>query len=194
HRQKTVRPKNVVHDHHQDQQAQQPAAVLPHQRPKFFLGGHFLQFLLQLSNTHFVASPVSLADASALVASTYKRNSGSVPASRSSIHDPSSKLNLAPSVRSIDTTFRPSSVVASTATFFTAFAFCSSLRCRFSRTGQNSLPTFLKSGRICSPIEAPRAAIISATSRHARMPSFSGTCPRIVSPALSSPPRAILSS
>ena len=33
-----------------------------------------------------------------------------------------------------------------------------------------------------------RAAIISATSRHASMPSFSGTCPRMVSPALSSPP------
>ena len=38
-----------------------------------------------------------------------------------------------------------------------------------------------------------RAAIISATSRQARMPSFSGRWPWMVMPALSSPPSAILS-
>src|SRR6267378_2215511 len=42
-------------------------------------------------------------------------------------------------------------------------------------------------------MEAPRAAIASATRRQARMPSFSGTWPRMVRPALSSPPNAILS-
>src|SRR6267142_2797716 len=94
----------------------------------------------------------------------------------------------------MDTTFRPTSVEASTATFFTAFAFCSSERCKFSRTGQNSRPSFLNIARTCSPMEAPRAASISATRRQARMPSFSGMWPRMVSPALSSPPSAILSS
>ena len=43
-------------------------------------------------------------------------------------------------------------------------------------------------------VEALRAALISATSRQPRMPSFSGTWPRMVKPALSSPPSAILSS
>src|SRR5256885_5811075 len=61
------------------------------------------------------------------------------------IQVPSAKTNFAPSVRSIDTTLRPRSVEASTATFLIAFAFCSSLRCRFSRNGQNSRPIFLKS-------------------------------------------------
>src|SRR6266850_1263645 len=64
---------------------------------------------------------------------------------------------------------------------------------KFSRTGQNSRPSFLNIARTCSPMEAPRAAINSATSRQARMPSFSGIWPRMVSPALSSPPSAILS-
>src|SRR5690348_2632541 len=125
--------------------------MLPQQRLQLFLCRVLLQVFPRFSNTHFVASRVSFAEASALFASTYSRNSGSVPDSRTSIHEPSSKQNFAPSVRSIDTTFLPKSVEASTATFLTAFAFCSSLKCRFSRTGQNSLPTFLKSCRICSP-------------------------------------------
>src|SRR5271165_6652967 len=98
-----------MHNHHQHQQAQKSAAILPRQRSNLLFDRHALQFFLQLSNTHFVASPVNFAESAALFASTYKRNSGSVPDSRNNIHEPSSKLNFAPSVRSIDTTFRPTS-------------------------------------------------------------------------------------
>src|SRR4029077_2393367 len=185
--------KNVVDKEDQHQQADERRPVVPQERRSFFFRANLIRFF-QLCSTHCDASLTSFAEAAALSASTYRRSSGSVPERRRSIHEPSSKTNFAPSVRSMDTTFRPASVEASTATRFTAFAFCSSERWRFSRTGQNSRPSFLYIARICSPMEAPRAGIISATSRQARMPSFSGMWPRMVSPALSSPPRAILSS
>src|SRR5580692_4116385 len=189
HGDKSVRAENIVHHQCQHEQTQNGSSV---QFQKFV--EPVLRAFVHYASTHLVASPVNRAEAFGLPASTYKRSNRSVPESRSSIQLPSSKTNFAPSVRSTETTFRPRSVLASTATFLIAFAFCSSLSCRFSRTGQNSRPNFLKSALICSPSEPPRAASISATSRHARMPSFSGTWPRMVSPALSSPPSAILSS
>src|SRR4029077_19380139 len=163
---------NVVDKEDQHQQADERRPVVPQERRSFFFSANFIRFF-QLCSTHCDASLTSFAEAAALSASTYRRSSGSVPERRNSIHDPSSKTNFAPSVRSMDTTFRPSSVEASTATLLTAFVFCSSLRCRFSRTGQNSHPSLANIARICSPIEAPRAAIISATSKQARIPSFS---------------------
>src|ERR1700732_1234093 len=131
---------NVVHDQRQHEQAKDGASVLLQKVVE-----PVLRALLRYASTHLVASSVNRAEAFGLSASTYGRSSGSVPDSRSSIQLPSSKTNFAPSVRSTETTFRPTSVEASTATFFTAFAFCSSLRCKFSRRGQNSRPSFLKS-------------------------------------------------
>src|SRR6202050_1163131 len=189
HGDKSMRAKDIVDHQGKHEQAQDGAPVLPQK----FVEPVFRVFVCYAS-THLVASSVKRAEAFGLSASTYSRSSGSVPESRSNIQLPSSKTNFAPSVRSTETTFRPRSVVASTATFLMAFAFCSSLSRRFSRTGQNSRPIFLNSAAISSRNEPPRAAIISATSRHARMPSFSGTWPRMVKPALSSPPIAILSS
>ena len=69
---------------------------------------------------------VNFSVAAALSASTYSRTIGSVPLKRTRIHEPSSNSNFAPSVRSTDTTFLPSSVEASTATLRMVFAFCSS--------------------------------------------------------------------
>src|SRR5207248_1877193 len=149
HREVSVGPENVVDHQREQQQAQERAAILTQKGDKLFLRLSFFQSC----NTHFVASFVNFVEAAALSASTYSRKSGSVPDRRNSIQEPSSKTNFAPSVRSMDTTFRPNSVELSTPTLRTAFAFCSSLKCRFSRTGQNSRPSFLYNARICSPIE-----------------------------------------
>src|SRR5580693_639183 len=159
HRQKSVRTQHIVHHQHRDQHAQDAAPISAPQLRKLLVIIHALQsFKIQS-----VASFASFAEAAALSASMYKRSKGSVPLNLASIQDPSSNTNFAPSVRSVDTTLRPRSVELSTATFLMAFAFCSSLKCRFSRTGQNSRPNLLNIAFSCSPMDAPRAAIISAT-------------------------------
>src|SRR5260370_40038735 len=115
---------NVVHDEDQHQQAEESGPVMAQERLFFFVSTHLVQFC----STHCEASRVNFADAAALSASTYRRSSRSVPERRRRIHEPSAKINLAPAVRAMDTTFRPASVEASTTTRLTAFAFCSSAR------------------------------------------------------------------
>ena len=53
--------------------------------------------------------------------------------------------------------------------------------------------SFQSSERSC-PMVLPVAPTSSAASRSARIPSFSGTWPSTVSPALSSPPKMIFPS
>src|SRR5712664_3037503 len=124
HGQITVSAENVVHNEDQRQQVEERGPVMAQERLFFFVSTDLVQF----GNSHCDAARVSLPDAAALSASTYRRSSGSVPERRRSIHEPSSKINFAPSVRLIDMTFRPASVEASTATRLPAFAFCSSER------------------------------------------------------------------
>ncbi len=155
---------------------------------------------VHVARTHFVASSVNFADA--LRAVRFRRlqpqqrlGAGKVAAASSFRRR---ETNFAPS-GAIDwtTTFRPRSVEASGNLLDSAFAFCSSAaqNADFHGQGQNSRPSFCEE---VPPLvlrwSAPRAATISATSRHARMPSFSGRWPRMVSPAPPRRPSAILSS
>src|SRR6266702_1753321 len=130
HRQVAMRTENVVHQQHRHEYAHQVRRIVQQT---------FLRISLQFAHQSFKiqseASFTSFAAPASLSASTYNRSSGSVPLNRSNIQLPSSNTNFAPSMRSTDTTFLPSSVVASTAAFRIAFAFCSSLKCKFSRTG-----------------------------------------------------------
>src|SRR5258707_6769431 len=130
HRQVAMRPENIVHQQHRHEHAHKVRRIVQQTSPRLFSRLAHQSFTIQSD-----ASFTSFAVAASLSASTYKRSSGSVPLNRNSIQDPSPNTNFAPSVRSTDTTFLPSSVVASTAALRIAFAFCSSDKCRFSRTG-----------------------------------------------------------